>query len=77
MKEENEGFVGCGCFLSIIFFNLFLGGFSFDYCLWNIFEKNVPWFADIACGLLIGEFTFPTMIIVYILKLCGVEMPLV
>ena len=72
MSNKTEGFTGCGCMLLILAFNLGLGGFSFDYCLWYIFEKNAPWFIDVICGLILAEFTVPIMIVIWLLKLCGV-----
>ena len=77
MIKENKGCArGCGCVITLMLFNVVFGGFSFDYCLWNLLEKNVPWFADILCGLLLAEITVPAMVVIYILKMCGIEFPL-
>ena len=65
-----------GCVLLIIVLNLLFGGVSFDYCLWNIFGKDIPWYGDVACGFLAAQVTIPLSIILWILKICGVVMPL-
>ena len=55
---------GCGCLITVLLFNLILGGVSFDYCLWYIFDKNIPWVADIVCGFILAELTVPLMLAV-------------
>lgn len=48
---------------------------SFHYCLWVISGKDVPWYVDLVCGLLVGSFTVPLSIVFWLLRLCGVEAP--
>ena len=66
---------GCGC--GVLAFNVAFGGWLFDYCLWNIIGKNVPWYADLIAGLFCGQFALPCAVVVWILKLCGVDTPFV
>lgn len=54
-----------------------IAGFCFDYVLFNVFGKDVPWYADIAAGIVAGAVTVPGAIVLWILKLCGVAMPLI
>ena len=75
-RNADDG-VGCGCFLFVLAFNLALGGFSFDYCLWYIFGKNIPFIADMVCGLFLAELTVPAMFVCWILNLCGIPAPLI
>lgn len=73
-KRENSG---CGCLITVLLFNFILGGVSFDYCLWYIFDKNIPWIADVVCGVILAEITVPLMIVCWILNMCGINAPLV
>lgn len=75
MKNKQEEDIGCGCLIIFILFNIAIGGISVDYCLWYLFEKNVPWFADVIGGIFLGEFTVPLMVLCWLLKLCGIESP--
>ena len=52
------------------------GALSFNYCLWNIFGKDIPWYGDLMCGVFSARVTVPLSIILWILKICGVVMPL-
>lgn len=67
----------CGCMLGILLFNMLLGGITFNYCLWYIFNKDIPWFADVVCGLFLGEVTVPLAIVCWVLDLCGIAAPLI
>ena len=58
----------CGCMVLILVINIFLGGFCFDYCLWGIFGKDIPWYADVICGLFLGEFVIPLSFVLWILS---------
>lgn len=69
---------GCGgCVLVVLLFNLLLGGFLCDYCLYSILGKNIHWFGDILIGLFAGEVLFPIAIICFLLRLFGLEAPLI
>ncbi len=67
--------VPSGCVVIIFLFNLLLGGWSFDYCLWSIFGKDVPFYMDMLCGLFVGQFTIPLAVVCLLLRCCGVEVP--
>lgn len=76
--ERNErvtagGFVGCA--VLVILFNLFIGAVTFDYALYSLFGKDVPWYADMICGLVLAQITVPVAIVCWILRLCGIEAP--
>ena len=74
LKVESSG---CGCMIAFLIFNLALGGVSFDYCLWFIFGKNIPWLGDVICGFILAEITVPLMVICWLLKMFGVESPMI
>lgn len=59
---------GCGIILLMLLFNLALGGFAFDYDLWHLFGKDVPWIVDVICGVFLGEFVVPVMIVIWLVK---------
>lgn len=73
MKTNNTGafaLLGCGwlgCVTLGLIINLTIGGFCFDYVLWAGFGKDIPWYADAACGLFLGQFSIPSAIIFWIL----------
>jgi hypothetical protein len=66
-----------GCFMFIIAVNLCIGGFCFDYCLFAIFGKDIPWYADMVAGLFLGELAIPATVICWIVQLCGMAAPFV
>ncbi len=77
MSKKDNAEAGCqlsGC-LAILIFNLALGGFAFQHCLWSIFGKDVPWYADMIAGLFLGEFVVPLACFCWVVRLCGVEVP--
>ncbi len=71
--EEARTTATFGCCL----LNLVLGGWLFDYCLWNIFNKDIPWYGDALAGVFTGQFALPCAVGLFVLKLCGVNMPLI
>ena len=77
MTNSNAILYGCGCFLFIIVINTLIGGFCFDYSLWCIFNKNVPWYADAIAGTVLGEFTIPIAVTCWIIKLCSITIPFI
>ncbi len=64
-------------FLIVLAFNLVMGALMFDYCLFTIFGKNVPWYVDMVAGLFLAEPLLPITIICWIATLCGVSVPFV
>ena len=78
MRKNDDSYAGCGCYLLVfLVLNIGLGGLSFNYCLWFVFGKDVPWYADAICGLILAEITIPVMMVCWILNLCGISAPLV
>jgi hypothetical protein len=67
----------CGCWTIVMLINALIGGWSFDYCLYSILGKDIPWFGDMICGLFLGEVTVPLAIVCWVMRLCGVEVPFV
>lgn len=56
-KSNNVGLASClGAFgmitIIMIIINLVIGGVCFDYSLWAIIGKDVPWYVDMLCGLI-------------------------
>lgn len=66
--EKSGLFGGCGCILLILGINLLLGGASFDYVLYSVLGKDIPWYGDMLAGLFVGEFTVPAAIVCWILR---------
>lgn len=64
-----------GCFLAVIAFNLTIGGLLFQYCLWSILGRDIPWYGDAVAGLFLGEFALPAAVICWVMRLCGVPVP--
>ncbi len=56
---------------------LWLCSACFAYSLDTIFGKDVPWYADLAGGLVLNGANIPIAVICWIVKLAGVEVPLV
>jgi len=75
-EEKIKLTANCTCCSIWLLINAVFGAISFDYVLWFIWGKNIPFFADIVCGLFVGQFTIPLAIVFWILKLCGIEAPL-
>lgn len=77
MSRESAG---CGCFsitgLVMVILNLAFGGLTFQYVLWSIIGRDVPWYWDIIMGLFLGEITIPAWIICLFLNhVVGVHLP--
>ena len=70
------GGVSCGCFLLALIVNLTVGGYAFDYSLRFIAGKDIPWYADVIVGTVLGEVTIPLAVVCWVLKMCGVHSPL-
>ncbi len=72
--DKVGGFFGC---ITILLINIFIGGACFDYVLFAVFGKDIPWYGDAVAGLFLGEFAIPATVIVWIVKLCGVATPFI
>lgn len=51
-----------------------IGAFAFQYTLWNAFEKDIPWYADIIAGIMCPTWVL-TSIMTWIAKLCDAATP--
>jgi hypothetical protein len=67
----------CGCVVFILILNLTLGAFCFDYSLYSIVGKDIPWTLDAVCGLFLGEFTIPCALVCCVLRHCDIETPFI
>lgn len=65
-----------GCAL-LLAFNLTIGTLCFDYALFSVFGKEIPWYADMIAGAFLGQFALPVAVICWIVRLCGVPVPFV
>lgn len=52
-------------------------GLCFDYSLFSIIGKDVPWWADVIGGIVTNGFIFITAVLCWILRLAGVEAPFI
>lgn len=75
MKKESKP--NCSCLSIILIFNLLFGGWSVDYLLNNVFNRNIPFIGDIVIGFFTAQITVPCAIIAWVLKACGVDIMLV
>ena len=46
---------------------------SLPQCLWALTGRTAPWWADAVCGTVGGEVTVPLALILWVLRLAGVE----
>jgi hypothetical protein len=67
--------VSAGCCLGVLAFNLIGGGWCFDYALWAITGRDVPWYTDLIAGALLGQFVAPIAIVCWVLQLGGLHAP--
>jgi hypothetical protein len=52
-------------------------GFLFEYCLWSIVGKDVPFAADIVGGIVTSTFNLPVAIGCWIARLAGYPAPFI
>jgi hypothetical protein len=69
--------LGCGCLILVLIFNLTIGAVAFDYTLWCLLAKDVPWWADMICGAVTAEIIVPAAVICWILCLAGMSPPFI
>lgn len=75
-RDKNRAVGGCcGCFLVIMLINLTIGAVAFDYCLYSLWGKDIPWYGDVVCGAVLGEFAIPVAIACLVMRLCGIPAP--
>jgi hypothetical protein len=61
-----------GCVVAWLAFLLVFGGWSVNYCLNVLLQKDIPFVGDILIGLFAGSITIPLAIVLWILSLFGV-----
>lgn len=76
-KSSTAAGLNCGCALFVLFVNMTLGALAFDCCLWSIFGKTIPWWADMICGAVMGQVVIPAAVVCLVLRACGIEAPFV
>lgn len=75
--QDKISFVGCGMLIIIFIALSIFEGFCFEYSLWSIFGKDIPWYSDIVAGLCGGQLTIPVAAVCWVIRLCGVSIPFV
>ncbi len=49
--------------------------FLFEYNLMMYFGKDIPWYADVLCGICTNAINLPCAVIAFVLDCCGVATP--
>lgn len=62
-------------YLSFLAFFSYLAAKMFEYCLWCMFEKDVPWYLDLAGAFVLNGVNVVIFIGCAIARACGVEVP--
>jgi len=52
-------------------------GYCFDYSLWCIVGKDIPWYADAIAGIVTNGLVVTVAIACWIVRLCGVAVPFI
>jgi hypothetical protein len=71
-SSSDTGGLSCGCTILIVIVNLIVGTWSVNYLLLEFLGKTIPTIAALLIGLVAGEVTIPSAIVVWILKTFGV-----
>ena len=69
--------IGCILLIVLLAINLSIGGLCFDYALYSILGKDIPFYGDAIAGLFLGEIAIPLALVCWIVRLCGVPAPFV
>lgn len=73
-SDSSSTKISCsGCCL----LNFLIGWWLFDYSLMAVFGKDIPWYADVLCGIFIGSALIPVALVCWVMELCGVPTPFV
>lgn len=75
-NDEAIVLLGIGCFfimLKLFFLSIYLVfvGFLFQYSLWAMFCKDIPWYGDMLCGFIAAPILLPLTLILFFLQLFG------
>jgi len=80
MKMKNGGLglavFGCGVYSLILFLILWLLSFCFEYSLYIIIGKDIPWYADLIGGIVLNACIVSVAFICWVIELCGATTPL-
>lgn len=63
--------IGALFYLAFLCFYAYLGTKAFDYMLWAIVGKDIPWYGDFICGVLLGWGSIPIAGVLWILNAFG------
>ena len=66
-----------GCFITVLVFNLIVGGWSVNYLAETFTGKLLPALAAVLVGTFVAELTVPAAIVVWALQLLGFIVPIV
>ena len=67
---------GAGCFVLTVV-NLVVGTITAQYDIWVLLGKTIPLWVAILIGFLGGEVTIPVAIVFFVLRIFGMEVPLI
>lgn len=78
-KRENLMKLGTAFAIQAFFLGIGLAitAACFDYCLQNVLGKDIAWYGDVIAGAFAAPVTVPLAVVIWVLKLCGVGMPLI
>jgi hypothetical protein len=61
----------------VIVLTLTLASKLFEYNLWCIFGKDIPWYGDLVGGILTNCVAIPVAIFCWIAQMCNVAVPFI
>ena len=78
-RESSGGTTLLGCFfyLSLLSLMAWLCKAMFEYSLWCLIGKDIPWYGDLAGGVVCNAFILPVALACWILRLCGIDAPFI
>ena len=68
MKSKNDYQYSCGCYLMMLIFNIFVGGWSISYLLEIFASKIIPFWGSCLIGLFTAQVSVPVAIVIWLLK---------
>lgn len=79
-SDFNFGLLAIGSTILIIYGAIVIGilliiAKMFEYSLWCIVEKDIPWYGDILGAILLNGANLPVFGICLITRMCGVDIP--
>ena len=67
--------LGCGSQLFFAALYVFFSTIATDYTFFQVFGVDLPTWAAVIIGFIVGSITVPVSIILFILQLAGVHLP--